>query len=199
MTLPDHLFFTGVPGSRWSGVAQILETLPGFNISDRKPERVYEFQDFSSHLGSYFGKGMEFDSDIETWSKELINQYIDSPWANGKGTRIVKSHDWAYKLPLIKKLFPDDWIMLVYRPDVVSSAWWHGAGGFKITYPKYDWYKDSTNMMCEIQKQNAAILEYAYTQDATWNHFTSKWIKDTFGEEREAPHKFHDMLVTIIK
>ena len=195
ITLPQRIFFTGVPGSRWSGVAQIMETSSDFNISDRTPEREYKFQDFSSHLGSYFGSGMEFSSDLTT-----LQQQVDMPWQTISGCKIVKSHDWAYNLPRLKEMFPDDWIMLVYRPDVVSFAWWHGAGGFNISYPEYAWYKDSQTMMNEIANQNKLILEYGYKMDATWNHLTSKWLVDNFGgTEYDVPAKFHDMLVTIIK
>ena len=38
MKLPDRLFFTGVPGSRWSGISQNLELLDGINTSDQNFE-----------------------------------------------------------------------------------------------------------------------------------------------------------------
>ena len=61
MIIPEHIFFTGVPGSRWSGIAQTIETIPGFNTSDRTPERAYDHHAYSGHKGAYFGWGMEFD------------------------------------------------------------------------------------------------------------------------------------------
>jgi len=39
MQLPNRLFFTGVPGSRWSGISQNLELLDGVNTSDQNFER----------------------------------------------------------------------------------------------------------------------------------------------------------------
>ena len=50
--IPEHIFFTGVPGSRWSGIAQTIETIPGFNTSDRTPERTYDHHQFTGHKGA---------------------------------------------------------------------------------------------------------------------------------------------------
>lgn len=190
--LPKRIFFSGVPGSRWSGVAQLLESIPGFNISDRTPERTFTFPPYSDHLGAYFGSGMEF-------SLNLDPSNIDSAHTDFSGCRLIKAHEWSYHLDEIKQRYPEDWIVLVYRPDVISFAWWNGAGGFNITYPRYQAFGDATNMMCEIAKMNQAILKFSYQQNATWNHLTPQWVWDNFGVEREVDHKFSDMLITIIK
>lgn len=192
MNLPNRIFFTGVPGSRWSGIAQELEKLDGFNTSDRTPERDYTHHSYTGHKGAYFGRCMELEA-------MLNGPYIDSAWTQSGGTRIVKSHDWAYGLDDIKSKFKDDWIMLVYRPDMTSYAWWHEAGGFQIKYPKYDAYIDSVNMLSEITKQNQAILEFAHKHDATWHYFTNNWIIDTFGRTANLEKEFSDILVTVIK
>ena len=39
--LPDMIFFTGVPGSRWSGIAQEIKQNPRYNKTDRTPDRKY--------------------------------------------------------------------------------------------------------------------------------------------------------------
>ena len=190
--LPKRIFFTGVPGSRWSGIAQTLESLEGFNTSDRTPEREFSRSGFTGHKGAYFGNGMEFEPILNA-------RYIDSAWTLDGGTRIVKSHDWAYTLEDIESKFPDDWIMLVYRPDMQSYAWWHEAGGFNIKYPCYDAYIDSTHMLAKITEQNQAILEYAHRRDATWHYFTSKWIEDNFKQTIEVNRSWSDILVTLLK
>lgn len=192
MILPNRIFFTGVPGSRWSGIAQALESIDGFNTSDRTPARDYNHHQFTGHKGAYFGRGMELESYLDP-------TYIDAAWTETGGCRIVKSHDYAYKLQTISEVFPDDWIMLVYRPDMVSYAWWHEAGGFQIKYPCYDDYKDSTNMLSEITKQNKAILEYAHKRNATWHYFNEQWILNTFGQSIKLDKVFSDILVTVIK
>ena len=62
--LPNRLFFTGVPGSRWSGIAQIIETIPGFNISDRSVNPEYSHNGFSGHKGVYFGRSQDINYDF---------------------------------------------------------------------------------------------------------------------------------------
>jgi len=190
--LPKRIFFTGVPGSRWSGIAQTIESLDGFNTSDRTPEREYNHNGFTGHKGAYFGQNMEFDAMLDA-------EYIDQAWSNLDGTRLIKSHDWAYILDDVKTFFPDDWIMLIYRPDITSYAWWHEAGGFSIKYPDYTWYKNSTNMLGEISNQNAHILEFAYKHNLTWSYFTSSWIDSNFNQTIEVKNKWSDILVTILK
>lgn len=190
--LPNRLFFTGVPGSRWSGIAQTLETLKGFDTSDRNPNREYMRNGFTGHTGVYFGKGMEYEP-------YLNPGYIDSAWAVNGGTKIVKSHDWAYNLQDIKDKFPDDWIMLVYRPDMASYAWWHQAGGFNIDYPNYAAYKNSETMLGKIAEQNANILKFAHTHDLTWNYFTPRWVEENFNQQVNLPKIYDDILVALLK
>jgi hypothetical protein len=176
MILPNRIFFTGVPGSRWSGIAQVLEDLPGFNKTDRTPDREYAHSTYSGHKGAYFGRGMEFPADLDL-------TMIDNAWVSPEeGTQIVKSHDWAYKLDEIHARYrSNNWIMLVYRPDLSSQAWWHEAGGFNIKYPNYSIYKNSTNMLVEIMQQNRAILKFGCDMRVKWEYFDRVWISENFG------------------
>lgn len=192
MTLPSHIFFTGVPGSRWSGIAQVLETIPGMNTSDRTPERNYTHHTYTGHVGAYFGRQMEFDALVDS-------KYIDQAWTEPGGCKLVKSHDWAYKLDYIKQHCTDCWIMLVYRPDMSSYAWWHEAGGFQIKYPCYDAYKDSVGMLAEISAQNKAILEFGAHNNCKWEYFTSDWIQHNFSADIKVNNVWPDILVTVIK
>lgn len=191
--LPNHIFFTGVPGSRWSGIAQVLETIPGMNTSDRTPERNYTHHTYTGHVGAYFGRGMEFQA------FPIKERVIDSAWTEPGGCKLVKSHDWAYYLEDIKSKLPNDWIMLVYRPDMSSFAWWHEAGGFQIKYPCYDAYKDSVGMLSEISAQNKAILEFGMINNCKWEYFTSDWIKENFNADVNVTNVWPDILVTLIK
>jgi hypothetical protein len=191
MNLPSHIFFTGVPGSRWSGIAQIIETIPGMNISDRSPDREYTHHSYTGHKGAYFGKGMEFDTILDT-------DYINTAWSAPGGCKLVKSHDWAYHLNSIS-MIKDIWIMMIYRPDMSSYAWWHEAGGFQIKYPCYDSYKDSAGIFSEISAQNKAILEFGSTNNCKWEYFTSKWIKENFDFQINFNKIWPDILVTLIK
>jgi hypothetical protein len=194
ITLPNYIFFTGVPGSRWSGIAQIIESIPGMNTSDRTVEREYLHHSYTGHKGAYFGRNMEFEACPEL-------SYLDQAWTISDGCKLVKSHDWAYKLNDLRKLQSqnDCWIMLVYRPDMSSYAWWHEAGGFQIKYPCYDAYKDSVGMLSEITAQNKAILEYGKINNCKWEYFTSSWISEKFDIEIPVTKVWPDILVTLIK
>jgi hypothetical protein len=190
--LPNRIFLTGVPGSRWSGIAQTLESIPGFNTTDRTPARTYSHHSYTGHQGAYFGPGMELECSFDA-------DYIDGAWTEPGGTRLVKSHDWAYVLHEVEDHFPADWIMLVYRPDMTSYAWWHEAGGFNIKYPNYTQYKNSINMLGEISNQNSHILEFACNHNLTWSYFTTSWIESNFNQTIEVKNKWSDILVTLLK
>lgn len=200
MTLPNRIFFTGVPGSHWSGIAQDIEKIEGFNTSDRIGDRKYEPGTYTGHQGNYFGKGMEFTAEIDKLDPNTLPQYLDSPWQHSAGTKILKSHEWCYKYDFIRHHFPDDWFMMVYRPDLSSYAWWHEAGGFNIKYPSYSAYWDSQGMMAGIMEQNKLILEIGHRANAVWRPFSRQWLEDQLGcyvpEIKPQPH---DILVTIIK
>lgn len=192
MDLPDKIFFTGVPGSRWSGIAQTIESLDGFNISDRTPEREFVHNGTSGHRGAYFGKGMEFEP--------YLNQiYIESAWKEKGKCKLVKSHCWTYKLNSIKEIFPNDWVMLVYRPDIASYNWWNTAGGFDIKYPNYAYYQNQENILKEISNQNLEILKFAYVNKLSWEYFTSEWIEKNFHQTKKDIKTWPDILVTLLK
>jgi hypothetical protein len=191
MKLPNRIFFTGVPGSRWSGIAQTLEKMSGMNTSDRTPEREYDHHSYTGHKGAYFGPGMEFEPILDS-------NYIDRAWTEPQGCRLVKSHEWSYYLGEIRQKFPDDWIMMVYRPDMSSYAWWHEAGGFQIKYPNYTSYQNSGMMLSEIMKQNSCILEFGMLNKCKWEYFTTEWIFNNFGQSIKVNKTFSDILVTLI-
>ena len=192
--LPNRIFFTGVPGSRWSGIAQTLEQIPGMNITDRRAEWEYEHHSYTGHKGAYFGPGM--------LPIALEPKIIDDAWDDpSAGCKLVKSHEWVDHWDRIefKEHFKDDWKMLVYRPDQSSFAWWHEAGGFQIKYPNYSAYGNSANMLAEIIRVNNLILDYACINKCTWSYFTSEWIEDNFNEKIDVAKVYPDILVTLIK
>lgn len=191
----NRIFFTGVPGSRWSGIAQIIEdNVPGFNTSDRDPSKEYSHHAFTGHKGAYFGVGMEFEAYLDN------PEYLDRPWKDEGGTRLIKSHDWATMLDEIKAKYPNDRIMLVYRPDMASYGWWHEAGGFQIKYPDYSAYRDSTTMLAAIMEQNKCILKFARKHGAVWYHFNPEFVYKYFGAHiDQVDDRYEDCLVCIIK
>ena len=192
MSLPNNIFFTGVPGSRWSGIAQTIERVPGFNVSDRSLSRIYVHSGFTGHQGAYFGRLMEFEA-------RLDESYLTQAWSKPHGTKLIKSHDWAYSLDRLRSVFPKDWIVLIHRPDDVSFDWWKQAGGFGINYPSYAAYQNDTIMQREIAWQNQAILKFAKDNKLTWNLFTSEWINKEFNYSIPVERTWPDIQVTILK
>lgn len=162
--LPDMIFFTGVPGSRWSGIAQEMKKVTGFNLTDRAPHRVYTHNEYNGHKDAYFGTGMEF-------SVNLHPSNLNAPftnWDKAAGCKLLMSHEWPYHFDKIQKVYPTAWIHLIYRNDLKSFLWWKQAGGFDITYPNYDWYVDDKTMMARIEEINNLILSFAQRHNLSW-------------------------------
>jgi len=206
MKLPDKIFITGVIGSKWSAITHELEKLEGVNTSDHRSDREYEpthmtgyepdkFTSRPMHRGIYFGKGMEFEA-------YLNSDYLNRAWADPGGTKIVKSHDWANNLDAVLEAFPKDWLMLVYRPDAASLAWWYAHGGPRITYPKYTPIKNHADALAEISVQNDLMLKFAHKHDLRWGYFNEQWILENFGQKvtiTRPKNQWDDVLVTILK
>ncbi len=163
----EYIFFTGVPGSRWSGIAQEIKIKYKLNTTDRAEHRVYKHGEFSGHMDSYFGTGMEFPADPA--DNGLDKNNLDAPFADpAAGNKLLLSHEWPYYFENIVNRYPGCIIQLIYRPDQNSFDWWKQAGGFDITYPNYDWYKNDQVMMERIQEQNQLILMFAQKNNLSW-------------------------------
>jgi len=161
MTSEFH-FFTGVPGSRWSGIAQEIKENPAYDTSDRSEHRRYSHpaKDFRMHIDAYFGTGMEFDCSLDR--KNLLAPF------SGSGTKLLLSHEWPYHFDAILDAYPLSPITLIYRPDEPSLDWWLYSGGFDIFYPNYEWYVDEAGMRAKIAEQNQLILDFAQKHSVQW-------------------------------
>ena len=188
--LPNKIFLTGVPGSRWSGIAQVVEQLNGMNTSDRRPDREYSHTAFSGHKGAYFGPGMEFEPILD-------NDYINSAWAQPDGCKLVKSHEWSEMLADVHHAFPEDWIMLVHRQHKPSLDWWVEAGGYNISYPNYTSYKD---MEATIKSQNQSIMRWVFAKTCKLERFTLFWVEREFDQSIDFDASpWEDVFVTLWK
>ena len=161
MTLPEYIFFTGVPGSRWSGIAKEIKSSNNYNCTDRAAHRAYQHHSKIGHTEAYYGTGMEFDC-------SLNRSNLDAPYTENSGCKLLMSHEWSYYFEQIQDAYPLAWIQLIYRPDWPSFLWWKQAGGFDITYPNYDWYESDYLMSYRIQEQNKLILDFAQKNSVQW-------------------------------
>jgi len=50
--------------------------------------------------------------------------------------------------------------VLVYRHDEDCFNWWNQAGGWNITYPNYQWYKNNETIKKHIAVQNQSIRNF---------------------------------------
>ena len=161
MTLPEYIFFTGVPGSRWSGIAKEIKSSNNYNCTDRAAHRAYQHHSKIGHTEAYYGTGMEFDC-------SLNRSNLDAPYTENSGCKLLMSHEWPYYFEQIQDAYPLAWIQLIYRPDWPSFLWWKQAGGFDITYPNYDWYESDYLMSYRFQEQNKLILDFAQKNSVQW-------------------------------
>ena len=159
--LPEYIFFTGVPGSRWSGIAKEIKSSGQYNCTDRAEHRAYSHHDKVGHTEAYYGTGMEFDCSLDRTN-------LDAPYTDDVGCKLLMSHEWPYYFDAIQDAYPLAWIQLVYRPDWASFLWWKKAGGFDITYPNYDWYESDYWMAKRIEEQNQLILDFGCKNSVQW-------------------------------
>ena len=146
-----YLLMTGAPGSRWSGVANNIQSSVDFDHSDKTEERSFSHHNGLVHGGAYFDPMMEFDNDSFQWDKPFSGE-------DTHGVRLIKSHTFAYQLNSLKE-HP---IVMVLRNDYECLTWWLECGGFDIPYPNYAWYKNQDEMFTQIQLQNKAINRFIY-------------------------------------
>jgi len=187
--MKNWIFFTGAPGSRWSGVSQtIRDNWENVDNTDLTPNKKYTHHKYSGHIGNYYGpemlNGGWLDEELgtkEQWEDEIATSYL-GPKDHWK---LILSHNFAYYLEEIKNTFPDSKIVMCWRPDSVCYDWWHEAGGWDISWPNYRWYKDNTKMWEEICCQNRAILEFVYKHKLPFRKPGREWFRNTWGIDRD--------------
>lgn len=202
----DYTFLVGAPGSRWSGIGQIIADNYGYNRADETDWRVYKHGEFSGHRGAYFGPGMELGQDFHRLDNEYADDVsgflrdCDRAWdGQGTGTKMVKCHQFSYNLWWLYRKIPNSNILLVKRGDQECFDWWKQAGGWDISYPDYTWYVDDHHMQHYIEAENK--LSNMFVQRVTnWEPFTEKWLHYTFGEHNITldMDKYADVSVALI-
>ena len=197
----SRIWFTGVPGSQWSGVyAQVQKRLAFIDNSDRETLPMYTTPSgHVSHSGAYFDPGMQFGTNWDKFqqlSREQILEEIEKPWS-GNGIKIIKFHELGVyeNLNHVLTNFPEDSIMIVYKEDKASLDWWLRCGGFDITYPDYAWYKDESNMLERIKIQNQGMLKFAKEKNIKLEELSNDWLLNNFPTASEQLiEKYSDML-----
>lgn len=183
----ELIFFTGVPGSRWSGVSQVFRNAwPDVDNTDcEDPRKVYTHNEFSGHRGNYYGPndlhGNWLDKEFgtkEQWLNEIYRSYTGA-----SPVKLVLSHNFAYYLDDLAAAFPESKIVMCYRPEQACFDWWHEAGGWDITYPDYTWYGNDEVMRREIFKQNRMMLEFAKAKGVEFKRPDVHFFRTHFGRD----------------
>lgn len=165
------IFVAGAPGSKWSAVAHALSYADGINLTDRSDDREFGGVGKATHVGAYFGPGLEFGdqfTQLDGWSKDQLLEELIKPYADpSEGALLLKAHFFSRHLPFLAETFPAARFVLVHRPDGACLEWWLASGGFQISYPDYSWYQDEERMRKEIAVDNAGITEFVTSHGAT--------------------------------
>jgi len=187
------VWFTGAPGSKWSGSANILQAIKSlnFNITDRSPEREYTHTGPTTlaksitHTGVYFGPGHGYGEDfhnINLLDPAAVEGSIAREWTDSSyGRLLVKSHCFSHNLDYIADTWLDSPIIMILRPDIKCEQGWFGAGGWKISYPNYrPYYKDDDNMKAMIAEHNDKIINFCNSRNVEIRPLTADYLKSTF-------------------
>ena len=202
-----YTFLTGAPGSRWSGVAQLITDNFNYDKSDESSARQYVHGEFTGHKGSYFGPGMELGEDFHRLEQSYVDRLrfeamCNSAFHNPQSiqTKMIKCHQFAYGLDWLKKNVPSSNILLVKRETNASFDWWKEAGGWKITYPNYQWYIDDAHMRHYIDTEMRLADMFVDKTNNSWSHFTEEWLTENFGTHsiKIPMDKYHDTEVCLI-
>lgn len=187
------VWFTGAPGSKWSGSGNILQSIEklNFNITDRTPEREYTHTGPTplavgiTHTGVYFGPGHGYGEEfhnINLLDPAIVEADIAKEWTDPSyGKLLVKSHFFSHNLDYIADTWPDNPIIMIIRPDITCEIGWFGAGGWNITYPNYcPYYKDDDTMKKMIAEHNSKMINFCNSRDVKIELLTADYLKSTF-------------------
>ncbi len=209
-----NIWFTGVPGSRWSGIARLLTTTCQIDQTDETPDRIFYHKQASAkagpqgggHIGAYWGPGMgcgEHWTDLSQLTPQKIQADIDAVFT-GTDVRLIKNHFLLrhQNLDYINNNFSGDYIFLVYREPQKSFAWWCEVMDFtEEHYPDYRLgYKDYNTMYEYIQRESAYMLDFAIRNDLPWmqaNKPGALSVLPTYNADKYYSHeKWNDTYIT---
>lgn len=196
-----NIWFTGVPGSKWSGVDIQMRQFLNADRTDETPDRIMYHRaktpgdNNNGHRGSYFGPGMgcgENWLDFNHMEPEELQLDINRVFS-GNGYRIIKSHFLARKFNLdyIWNNFPGDYIVLIYRESQKSFAWWSEVMDFSEGhYPDYrPGYTDYNTMRKLIWEENANIMDFAVRKNMHWAPYSASSLAKYFDADMNTAAK----------
>ena len=166
----QYIFLTGVPGSRWGRIENMLYKT--CDIVDTSCKLPYH-QDLPSHgtqhiytfWGPYHQHGEGFDR-LDLLGPERVMAEIDAAYDDNddRPVRIIRCHWFSYQLDWIAENMPWVDILMVLREPEMSYRWWHESGGWDISYPNYTWYGSDTVVRRQIDVETKLMVEFIREQ-----------------------------------
>jgi hypothetical protein len=188
----SRIWFTGIPGSKWSGVDTHLRQVLSCDRTDETVNRTQYHRPVNptdtnnGHRGSYFGPGMGCGEDWDDFNYLKPHKLIDdiNNVFHGEGYRVIKSHFMArhFNLDYVWNHFPDDWMVLIYREPQKSFAWWSEVMDFdEDHYPDYrPGYKNYDRMHDLLWRESAKITDFAIRKNIKFYPYTGPEVFAAF-------------------
>ena len=176
-----NIWFTGIPGSKWSGIDIHMRHALHCDRTDESAERTHFHRHnergytFNGHRGTYWGPGQgcgEHWTDLALVGKDRMLEDIGMEFT-GEGYRVIKSHAFARydNLDFIYDNFKGDWLVMIQRDPAQSFVWWDAVMSFDETvYPSYNkMYSDPETMKLLLVEEDEYIKEFAATKGFDWH------------------------------
>lgn len=182
-----RVWLVGAPGSRWSGIHVLSSYFSeSFSKDDITPETTYYHKkqigqdpNLSGHKGYYWGqtKGTESWLKFEDLSKEQILEDLDKVYKTG--IPIIKCHFLLRHngLDHLKELFPDDALVLIYRPAQDSIKWWKDIMIFDDNvYPQYNIAYDPNTFHSQVEQETKYMEDFISRHNLKLEEYGNVWF-----------------------
>jgi hypothetical protein len=195
------IFFTGIPGSRWSRAAALLQGSPLLNLndSDRNESRIYwnpnREEPYPNHQGAYFGTGQEYGYGFESLEdnfytkQDFVHEVMRPFTTHNNQNYLIKSHGFARSLKWITANFPNNRIIICLRELKVSIRDWYNFGGFeKIHFPNYsEYYKNPEVFEPLVAEEDRLLRDFIYENDLHVHTVTNKFCVEKLQIDTSLP------------
>jgi hypothetical protein len=170
MNNKKYIFLTGVPGSRWGRIEQMMYQVSDLvdtscrqnhqqNLPAHSTRHIYTF------WGPFHEHGDQFDQ-LSLLGPDRVMAEIDAAYdpADSRPYRIIRCHWFSYQLDWIRTNMPWVDIIMMFREPEMSFRWWHESGGWDISYPNYAWYSNDLVLRRQIMTEHKLMLKFMREQ-----------------------------------
>ena len=207
-----RVWMTGIPGSRWSGVYNRLVTLTNyFDRTDETPENIHfhknakatiarhpDTEKFLGHKGTYWSQttGTEHWKDITKLSREEIVSDLNTVYT-GTEIPIIRNHCLLRhnSIEFLAKTFPDDILMMVWRPTTTALAWWKDIMEWKDVYPDYSKIYTFDNFNQAVEDESRYMTDIAIMNNIMFERHDIYWYEKYFASLDNLDNGVHPLFI----